>query len=184
MERYNPSARTDRYGSRLQREHSEIVANLVPWLSILLASLIPIFFVTTAIAWVPPLGFLTMIAWRIVRPGLLPLWAGLPLGAFDDLFSGQPLGSGILLFSLAMIAFELLEARFPWRNFAQDWFTAGLCAVMYILAAMLVSGATLSFELLIAMLPQIALSILIFPVIARIVARWDRLRLLRWVAIK
>ncbi len=184
MERYNPRARADRYGSRLHREHSEVVANLVPWLSILAASILPIFFVTTAIAWVPPLGFLAMMAWRIIRPGLLPLWAGLPLGAFDDVFSGQPLGSGILLFSLTMIAFELLEARFPWRSFAQDWFTAGLCAIVYVLASMLVSGAVLSFDLLMSMLPQIALSILIFPVVARVVARLDRFRLLRWVAVK
>ena len=66
-----------------------------------------------------------LLGWRMVRPGLLPLWAGAPLGAFDDLVSGQPFGSAILLWSLAMIAIELIETRFPWRGFWQDWFTAG-----------------------------------------------------------
>ena len=37
---------------------------------------------------VPPFGFLMLLAWRFVRPGLLPVWAGLPLGLWDDLFSG------------------------------------------------------------------------------------------------
>lgn len=114
-----------------------------------------------------------------MRPGLMPMWVGVPLGAFDDLFSGQPFGSAILLWSLTMIALELIETRFPWRGFWQDWFTAGLGILLYIFAAMLVSGATLSLPLVQTIVPQIALSILLYPLIARMIASADRFRLSR-----
>lgn len=180
MERLNPKSRSDAYGKRINRSHSTVVATLVPYLSILIASLVPMFFIATALPIVPPLGFLLLLAWRLVRPGLLPVWAGLPLGLFDDLFSGQPLGSAILLWSLAMIAIELIETRFPWRSFAQDWFTAGLILVVYIPAAMLVSGGEPTLAAAIALGPQLVFSILLFPLFARLVARLDRIRLTRW----
>lgn len=97
MERYAPRARRDAYGPRINREHSPLVALTIPWLSIMVGSLLPMLFIATALPLVPPTGFLMLVAWRLVRPGLLPVWAGLPLGFFDDLFSGQPLGSAILL---------------------------------------------------------------------------------------
>ncbi len=65
-----------------------------------------------------------LIAWRIQRPGLLPMWIGLPLGAFDDLFSGQPFGCAILLWSLALLALEAIETRFPGAGSGKDWVTA------------------------------------------------------------
>jgi rod shape-determining protein MreD len=120
-----------------------------------------------------------LLAWRLMRPGLLPLWAGLPLGAFDDLFSGQPFGSGILLFSLTLIGIELLDVRFPWRSFWQDWIVAFVLLATYLLAAAAVSGAHADQVLFMALVPQFVLSILLFPVIARIVSMLDRLRLLR-----
>ncbi|MGY6636594.1 MAG: rod shape-determining protein MreD [Erythrobacter sp.] len=127
----------------------------------------------------PPLGFMMLVAWRIMRPGLLPVWVGAPLGAFDDLVSGQPFGSAILMWSLAMIGLELLEARFPWRGFWQDWFTAALAIVIYLLGTAAVSGATLATPLLMAMVPQALLAILLYPFIARVVAGLDRFRLTR-----
>ena len=180
MERMNPRSRSDAYGSRINRSHSTVLANGVPYLSIMLASVLPLIVIASALPIVPPLGFLMLIGWRLVRPGLLPVWAGFPLGLFDDLFSGQPLGSAALLWSLAMIAVELIETRFPWRSFAQDWVTAGLILPVYLLAAMLFSGGEPSLPMLIALVPQIVLSILLFPLVALFVAFLDRKRLTRW----
>ena len=179
MERLAPSARSDPYGSRINRTRSPIREYCTPYASIMVASLLPVLFLAGVMPLMPPLGFLFLIGWRIMRPGVLPLWVGLPLGAFDDLFSGQPFGSGILLWSLTMIALEALESRFPWRGFWQDWFTASLVSTVYILVAMVVSGATISLPLLFAVLPQIFLSILIYPIISRIVAALDQFRLSR-----
>lgn len=179
MERLDPRARSDIYGSRINRAPSPWRALGVPYLSIMLGSLVPVLLIADLMPLAPSLGFLLLLGWRMVRPGLLPLWAGAPLGAFDDLVSGQPFGSAILLWSLAMIAAELIETRFPWRGFWQDWFTAGVMAVGYWLAALMVSGARVSPELLAAALPQAVLSVLLYPIVAHMVAGLDRFRLVR-----
>ncbi len=182
MERYAPRERRDAYGPRINREHSPLIALTLPWISIMLGSLLPMLFIATALPLVPPTGFLMLVAWRLVRPGLLPVWAGLPLGFFDDLFSGQPLGSGILLWSLAMIAIELLDRRIPWRTFAQDWIVAVVAVLAYLLAGLVVSGASPGSPVLVALGPQALLAVLLFPATARLVARLDRMRLTRWRA--
>lgn len=180
MERYAPRARSDAYGRRINREHSPLVALAMPWLSILIGSLLPVFFIATALPLMPPTGYLMLIAWRLLRPGLLPVWAGFPLGLFDDLFSGQPLGSGIFLWSLTMIALEILDRRIPWRSFLQDWIAATLALLGYLIAAFLLSGAEPGTPALVALGPQALLSVLLFPAAARLASALDRLRLTRW----
>lgn len=175
----NPRARRDAFGSKINRDHWPLLVFGIPWLSILVASLTPLLPIIAPAPVVPPLGYLMMLCWRLLRPGLLPLWAGLPLGAFDDLFSGQPYGSGILLFSLTLIAIELLDIRFPWRGFFQDWMVAAALVAAYLVVAALVSGAKLELSQLVALIPQFLLSLIAYPILARMVSLLDRLRLLR-----
>ena len=179
MEQLNPQSRRDPYGSRINRRESLVLAYGLPWATILLGSLTPWLPVIAPAPVLPPFGFLLMLAWRLLRPGLLPPWAGLPLGLFDDLYSGQPMGSGVLLFSFALIIVELVEIRFPWRNFWLDWLTASSIVVPYIVVAALLSGAELTPVQLGVIAPQILLSLVLFPIIARMVAMLDRLRLMR-----
>jgi rod shape-determining protein MreD len=179
MERLDPRSRADIYGRRINRAPSPLRARSVPYISIVLASLVPLLLIADMMPLAPPLGFLLLMGWRMVRPGLLPLWAGAPLGAFDDLVSGQPFGSAILLWSLAMIAIELIETRFPWRGFWQDWFTAGVITAGYWFAALIVSGAPITPEMLMVALPQVLLAVLLYPIVARMIASLDRFRLAR-----
>jgi rod shape-determining protein MreD len=179
MEQLDPRARSDIYGSRINRAPSAWRVRSVPYLSIMLASLLPVLLIADLMPLLPSVGFLMLLGWRLVRPGLLPLWAGAPLGAFDDLFSGQPYGSAIMLWSLAMIAIELIETRFPWRDFWHDWATAALMSLAYWFATILISGAPITREMLMAALPQALLAVLLYPVIARMVASLDRFRLSR-----
>ncbi|QPC99940.1 rod shape-determining protein MreD [Qipengyuania soli] len=181
MERMNPRSRSDAYGSRINRSHSTLVANVLPWLSVLAASILPVFLIAVALPMMPPLGFLLLLGWRLVRPGLLPVWAGLPLGMFDDLFNGQPFGFGVFSWSLALIAIEIIETRLPWRSFWQDWFTAGILIAAYLVGGWILSGATPTIHSFISLVPQLLFSILAFPIVARVVARLDRLRLTRWM---
>lgn len=177
METLHAKARRDPYGSKINRTQFPLLAYGLPWLSIMLGSLTPWLPVIAPAPLLPPFGFLMLLAWRLARPGLLPLWAGLPLGLFDDLFSGQPFGSGVLLFSVTLIAIELIEIRFPWRNFWLDWLTAaGIVTVYLALAAVLAGAALVQLQVI---LPQLVLSIVLFPLIARLVAQLDRLRLKR-----
>lgn len=172
-------ARRDHYGSKINRTHSPVRAYLVPWASIMLASLVPLIPIASAVPLVPPLGFLMLLAWRLVRPGLMPVWAGFPLGMFDDMFSGQPFGSAIMLWSATMIAIEILETRFPWRGFFQDWAVSGVLACGYLVIAALFSGGRLGGTVFLALVPQMVFTIVLIPLLARFVSGLDRFRLAR-----
>ncbi|MCK0128444.1 rod shape-determining protein MreD [Erythrobacter sp. F6033] len=174
-----PQHSANRFGGGINRVQSPWRAQTIPYISITFASLLPVLLMADVMPVLPPLGFMMLIGWRIMRPGFLPLWVGVPLGAFDDLFSGQPFGSAILLWSIAMIVLEIIESRFPWRGFWQDWFTAGLALVLYIFLAMVVSGATLTLPMISAAVPQIVMAILLYPLLARLIARLDLFRLAR-----
>lgn len=173
------TARRDQYGSRINRTHSPLLLVLVPWGSIMLAAIMPFFLVTSAIPLVPPLALLFLLGWRLVRPGVLPVWAGLPLGLWTDLFSGQPFGFSALLFSLSMLAIELLESRFPWRDFTQDWASATLAIIGYIGIGAVFSGADVTPVTMAAIGPQTLLTVLAYPFVARLTAALDTVRLLR-----
>lgn len=166
------------YRGRINQDHSPLLAGGLPWLTIMLGSLAPVLPVIPAVPVLPPMGFMLMLGWRLVRPGLLPLWAGVPLGLFDDLFSGQPFGSAILLWSLALIAIELVEARFPWRRFVHDWQAAASLIMLYITVSAVFSGGKLAIAPYV-LGPQILLSIICYPIIAQLVAMLDRVRLAR-----
>lgn len=172
--------RRDQFGSRINRRHSAILAYGIPVASIMLGSIVPILFIASAVPLVPPMGFMFLLGWRLVRPGVVPIWAGFPLGIWDDLFSGFPFGSAILLWSMALVAIEAFEARFPWHGFIQDWLIAAFIITVYLLVATLLSGAHGSFPMLLALVPQLLLSVLLFPIVSRMVARFDRLRLTRF----
>ena len=156
METLHPKARKDPFGSKINRAHSPILAYGIPWLSILLGSLTPWLPVIAPAPVLPPLGFMMLLAWRLLRPGLLPLWA-----------------------SLALFAIELIEIRFPWRNFWLDWITASAIMIVYLAVAAVLAGAPFTLVQLTVILPQLLLSIVLFPMIARLVAQLDRLRLMR-----
>lgn len=179
IERLDPRARADIYGRRINRAPDPWRVLSVPYASIMMASVLPVLLIADTMPLVPSFGFLMLLAWRMARPGLLPLWAGAPLGAFDDLFSGQPFGSAILLWSLAMIAIELIETRFPWRGFWQDWATASVIALCYWIACLVVSGASITPEMLAVAAPQAVFGMLLYPIVARAVAGLDRFRLSR-----
>lgn len=172
-------ARRDRYGSKINRAHSPVLAYATPWVTIMFASLLPQILIASAIPLVPPLGYLMLIAWRLVRPGLLPVWAGTLLGLFNDLFSGQPFGCATLLWSLTMLGIELLEARFPWRGFLQDWLVGIVFIAAYLIFAAMLSGARIDIMAIVVMGPQFLLSVFVFPIVARMVAALDRFRLMR-----
>lgn len=163
--------------SRINRAPSPLLARSLPWLAIMLASLVPGWVTIASAPVLPPLGFLMFVSWQQLRPGLLPIWAGLPLGLFDDLFSGQPFGSAVLLWSLSAIVLEVIEMRLPWRNFLTEWLVAIGLIVAYIvfsLALANIAGAAASLHVIV---PQIVISVLSYPLVGLVVAKVDRLRL-------
>lgn len=163
---------------RINRAPSPVLARSLPWLLVMLGSLSPMWPIIASAPLVPPLGFLILLAWLHLRPGLFPVWAGLPLGLFDDLFSGQPMGSGVMLWSLATLGMDYIEGRFPWRGFLINWLVASGVIIAYLLIAAWVAGGFGDGRLLVAMLPQLASAILAYPIAAQLVGLVDRLRLI------
>jgi rod shape-determining protein MreD len=163
---------------RINRAPSPVLARGVPWASVMLASMLPAWPIIASAPVVPPLGFLLFLAWRHVRPGLHPVWAGLPLGLFDDIYSGQPFGSGILLWSLTALAADTLDHRIPFRSFALDWLLSGVALVLYLAASLAIANLAGGKTPLAVIAPQLLIAILLYPLCCRLVARFDRFRLL------
>lgn len=166
------------YRRKINRAPSPLIAQAMPWASIMLLSLMPFSPLIAAFPIMPPLAFMALLGWRMLRPGLLPVWAGAPLGAFDDLFSGQPFGSGILLWSLAMIVMELVDTKARWRGFLQDWLIAAGLIALYLVLALLLANAGGGDSPLRVIWLQVVLAVLAHPLVTRLVAMFDRLRLL------
>lgn len=161
----------------LNRRPSGFLARIVPWASVMGASLLAVLPIIASAPALPPFGFMAFIAWRQIHPSLLPVWAGLPLGLFDDLFNGQPFGSSTLLWSIAILLIDQFENRFPIRHFIFEWLFASLLIVSYLIASLGLAdlgGGSSSIRLI---YPQLGLSILCYPLVGRALVVLDRLRL-------
>lgn len=154
-----------------------VQARAVPILSTMAGSLVSLLPVVAQAPLVPPTGFLILIAWRLLRPEFWRVWAALPLGAWDDLFSGQPLGSAMLTWTLAFLALDAVDKWLLWRDYWQDWFVAGMVVALGIIAGFLIALATGGGGLILIVVPQIIASVLVFPLLVRLCATLDRWRL-------
>ncbi len=166
-------------GARLARHRSWIRIWATPVGSVMLASLLPCTLPMVAQSpAIPPLGLLVFLTWRMVRPELWPLWVGLPLGAFDDLATGHPLGTAMCLWTITLVALDVFSPRLLWREYLQDWLMTAFAIIFVTTMAWLFldlgPGAGGALDRL---APQMLLAILLYPVAARMVARIDRWRL-------
>lgn len=150
-------------------------ARALPWLTVAAGSLVTALPIVATLPLLPPCGLLVLLAWRLLNRYALRRWAAAPLGLVDDLVSGQPLGSGVLLWSLAFLLIELIEQRLAFRDFWQDWLIAS-----GLLGFCLVGGRVLAVPLGAhvdtAMLLQGVAAVLLFPLATRGVAWVDAKR--------
>ena len=179
-----PDLHHSAYAQGINRGQSAVLAYALPWLSIMLGTLAPGILSIASAPLFPPIGFLMLVSWRQLRPGLLPVWVGLPLGLFDDLYSGQPFGSAVLLWSATMIIMEVVELGFPWRSFIVDWLMASAIIVLYLLLALGLANAGGGHVLIAQILPQVLFAMLVFPLVGRLVGFLDRARLARFRTFK
>lgn len=147
----------------------------IPALTVIGGSLITVWPFIGNFPILPPFGLMMLLAWRLRRPDVFRIWAPLPLGAFDDLVSGQPFGSAVLLWTLCFFMIDLFDQRLGFRDYWQDW---GIAAVMIgfclILGRLVASPIAAQVDTL--LLLQVLVATMIFPVIARLCAWIDRRR--------
>lgn len=136
-------------------------------LSILAGSLVTLVPVVASVPFLPPFGLLMLLGWRLLRADALPVWAAAPLGLFDDLVSGQPIGSAMLLWQLCTLGIDLLDTRLLARDFWQDWLLAG-AAVAFCLITGRLFASTLGAHVDTVLLIQIVVSIALFPLATRL----------------
>jgi rod shape-determining protein MreD len=165
------------YESRIERQQSAWRVLLVPIMTVMAGSMVTVMPVFTDGPLLPPMGFMILLGWRLMRPGIWPTWAGLPFGLFDDLWSGQPFGSAGLLWSLIMLAIELLDSRAIWRDHVQDWLIAAIAIILVVTGGLGIAGLVHQASEIDVVIPQILISILIFPLVVRLCARFDGWRL-------
>lgn len=172
-----PTRPAREYESRFDREQSMLKMLAIPIASVILASMVTTLPIFSSGPLLPPFGLLMFLSWRLMRPGLLPVWSGVPFGLMDDLFSGQPFGSAGLLWSLAILIVEIIDFRAIWRDYLQDWLIAALLITAVLLGGWWIAGLAYATPNPVILFPQIILSILLYPLVVRICARLDSWRL-------
>src|SRR6476619_132376 len=152
-------------------------AEYVPAATVVMASLLAALPFVSPTGWFPEFGYLVLISWRLLRADPFPAWWAAPLGLVNDLFTGNPIGFSIALWSATMLALDLIDRRTMWRDYWIEWVLAAVLLAIdewlqWRLAA--VVGARVPFTMA---LPPIAIAICVFPFSAWLVSRIDAWRL-------
>lgn len=151
-------------------------ARALPWLSVaagsLIAAIVP---VVAAVPLLPPFGLVMLLAWRLLSRHALRRWAAAPLGLLDDLVSGQPMGSAVLLWSLCFLGLEAVDARLVDREFRLDWALAA-AALAFCQAGGRLLAVPLAAPVDAPVAAQVGAAILLFPLATRLAAAIDARR--------
>jgi rod shape-determining protein MreD len=165
-------------GSDTQVAIGELRRRYVPLLStlaaILLGALLPL---VPGSLWIPNLGFLILVTWRLMRPEIWPAQAALGFGLVADIVSGAPLGQSMLLWTAVFLGFDSLDSWLGVRDYWLDWAAAAAAILFHCLGIWYIALLMGSDTQIWIMAPQIVLSVLAYPIAARIVLALDRWRL-------
>ena len=138
-----------------------------------LVGMLPFFLLIGVVG--PLLSLMMLLGWRLTRPAVFPIWAPLPLGFFDDLISGQPLGNAMLFWTLCFFVIDLIDQRLVFRDFWQDWLIASGSIGFCLIAGRLIA-TPLSAHVDTVLLFQFVIASLLFPFVARFCVWLDRKR--------
>ena len=151
----------------------------VPIVSTILACFLNTLPIIVSTPLVPDFAFLVLLAWRLLRPEIWSPVTPLVLGLLNDLLAGHPLGQSAALWTVAFLAMDVIDSRVAWRDYWMDWLVAALFILGYTYGDWVIGrwmGSSAEFAIL---WPQIGASILLYPVVSRIILMLDRWRLAR-----
>jgi rod shape-determining protein MreD len=152
-------------------------ATLVPAATVVAASLLSALPIVSSSGWYPEFGFLVFISWRLLRSDPWPAWWAAPLGLVNDLFTGQPIGFSVALWSAIMLALDLIDRRTMWRDYWMEWVLAAVLIAIHEWLEWQVAGlmgAAVPFS---RIAPPLIITVFLFPIVAWIVSRLDQWRL-------
>ena len=151
----------------------------VPFVTTIAACLVDLLPIVSEQPLIPDFAFLVLIAWRLLRPEIWTAQTALILGLLNDLVAGHALGQSMALWTITFLAFDLIDSRVGWRDYWLDWLFASLAIIFYAFGGWYVAGMMGSRVEPIVIVPQILLSLLAYPLVARLVLGLDRWRLSR-----
>lgn len=157
----------------LRRRYVPLFSTLA---AILLGAILPL---VAQSPWVPNLGFLVLITWRLMRPEIWPIWAAAAFGLVADLVSGAPLGQSTLLWTAIFLGVDSLDAWLGVRDYWLDWGAAAAAILFHSVGVWYIALLMRSDIAFFVMVPQLAMSVLAYPIAARIILFLDRWRLAR-----
>jgi rod shape-determining protein MreD len=167
-------------GSEAEVTIRDIRRRYVPALSTLAAILLgPILPVVATSPWLPNLGFLILLTWRLMRPEVWPIWAAAAFGFVADILSGAPLGQSTLLWTAIFLGLDSLDAWMGVRDYWLDWAAAAAAILFHSVGVWYIALLMRSDVAIWVMIPQLVMSILAYPITARLVLSLDRWRLAR-----
>jgi len=152
-------------------------AAYAPAISVAIASLLSALPIVSLSGWWPSFGLLMFIAWRMLRADAWPAWWAAPLGLFNDLMTGAPIGMSMALWTSIMLVMDLVDRRTQWRDYWIEWAVASLliAASAWVEAEVSsLSGASVRTAMTI---PAALIEVLTFPLAAFMAIRIDRWRL-------
>ncbi len=153
--------------------------SLVPSGSVIVASAITTLPIISAAPMMPPFGFMMLIAWRMMRSTIWPVWIGIPLGLFDDIVSGQPVGSACALWTLVMLAMDALDRRVVWRDYWIDWIISAVALLFVLVGGAVLAHAGSAGDIARLTMPQWVWSLLLMPMAMLVAGRLDSWRIQR-----
>lgn len=160
-------------------ERTPLRVTIVPILSTLAGSAMALLPVVATEPIVPPFGLMMLLAWRLLRPEMWPMWVALPLGLADDLISGHYLGTAMILWTVAFLVLEWIDQALRWRDGWIEWGVASVGIVAIGIGDWALSQPGDSKTSVLTLIPQTVGAILLFPAILRITAALDNWRLKR-----
>jgi rod shape-determining protein MreD len=171
--------------SRIAGSETEVVIGdlrrrFIPFASTVFAMLLGLMPIVASTLWMPNLAFLILITWRLLRPEIWQAQVALGLGLLADLIvPGAPLGQSMLIWTIVFLGLDYADHLLGIRDYWLDWVLAAAAILFHSVGVWYIAlllGAKVSF---LVMVPQLLLSILFYPLMARIVLRLDRWRLSR-----
>jgi len=153
------------------------LARIIPALSVAAASCLALLPVVAEVGWMPDAGFLLLLAWRLLRGDVIPAWWAAPLGLWNDLVLGLPIGLSVATWATAMILLDLLDRRTMWRDYWLEWLLAAALLMLAELGRRQVDAAMGAPYPLTAVIAPLVIGILSFPIAAWTASALDRWRL-------
>ncbi len=166
-------------GSETEVAIRDLRRRFVPLVSTVVAMMMALLPIVASTLWIPNIGFLILITWRLMRPEIWSAQVALGFGFAADLISGAPLGQSMLLWTLVFLGLDYADSLLGVRDYWLDWLLAAAASAFHSAGTWIIAllmGAEISPWL---MVPQLCLAILAYPLAARIVLRLDRWRLAR-----